>query len=157
MQRKLERQIGIHLYFAVCACTEHWRQLSSVEAQFAIAAEKLDSGSSEVHVGVAVIKTLFSGQFALNNGPFYGQRWGSFFQMRQPGPLSWVQLLSGLAYSTWEMRKGIFFFQLSIINVISNLNIMKKTLRSLGSFSIRHCWDSRQICVWHLIFRRIDA
>lgn len=67
----------------------------------------------------------------------------------------WVQVPSGLVYSTWEMSKGTFL--LSSINVISNLDKMKETLRSLGKSSIQHCWDSRQRCVWHLIFRRIGA
>lgn len=65
------------------------------------------------------------------------------------------QLPSGLVYSTWEMSKGTFW--LSSINVISNLDKIKATLRSLGTSSIQHCWDSRQRCVWHLIVRRRDA
>lgn len=66
-----------------------------------------------------------------------------------------VQLPSGLVYSTWEMSKGTFW--LSSKNVISNLDKMKATLRSLGTSTIQHCWDSRQRCVWHLIVRRRDA
>lgn len=70
-------------------------------------------------------------------------------------PVCWVQLPSALVYSTWEMSKGTFL--LSSINIISNLDKMKATLRSLGASSVQHCWDSRQRCVWHLIFQRTDA
>lgn len=70
-------------------------------------------------------------------------------------PVCWVQLPSALVYSTWEMSKGTFL--LSSINIISNLDKMKATLRSLGASSVQHCWDSRQRCVWHLIFKRTDA
>lgn len=70
-------------------------------------------------------------------------------------PVCWVQLPSALVYSTWEMSKGTFL--LSSINIISNLDKMKATLRSLGASSMQHCWDSRQRCVWHLTFQQTDA